>query len=200
MVVFFNFITQFNLLVDVGLNPNFFQPPLVIERSLLGGLVFGFGMILAGGCVAGILFRIGEGQLSSVISFLGLMVGFAVAIILEAIGLMGSERSLYPSGNLLPQILQIPPLLLVTLVSAFLLTIIMALRRSASWKVLIAIIIIFVLTVSVFRYVVITESIQLTENQVEVDLFVNEFYVTLANRSAIIVLSFPIACYRCFNN
>ncbi|MEM4250212.1 MAG: YeeE/YedE thiosulfate transporter family protein, partial [Candidatus Bathyarchaeia archaeon] len=98
---------RLNLLSSSDVDPSFFQAPLVIERSLLGGLVFGIGMILAGGCVAGILFRIGEGQLSSAVSFLGMMVGFALAMVLEALGVLGSEIALFPPGVLLPQILQV---------------------------------------------------------------------------------------------
>jgi hypothetical protein len=41
----------------------------------LGGVMFGFGMLLAGGCIVGNLYRIGEGGLSAVIAFLGVLIG-----------------------------------------------------------------------------------------------------------------------------
>jgi uncharacterized membrane protein YedE/YeeE len=127
----FGLIDKFNLLRSVGVSPNFFQPPLVVERGLVGGLLFGFGMILAGGCVAGILFRIGEGQLSSVVAFLGLMTGFASAMTLEAVGVIGPEFGLYPPGVLLPQILRIPTFLLVPLIAVVLLVLMLTLRHNA---------------------------------------------------------------------
>ena len=124
-------IDKFNLLRSVGVSPNFFEPPLVIERDLVGGLLFGFGMILAGGCVAGILFRIGEGQLSSVVAFLGLMMGFASAMTLQAIGVIGPEYGLYPPGVLLPQILRTPTSLLVFLIAVALIVLMLTLRHNA---------------------------------------------------------------------
>ena len=42
---------------------------------VLGGVIFGFGMLLAGGCIVGNLFRIGEGALSAVLAFLGVLAG-----------------------------------------------------------------------------------------------------------------------------
>lgn len=41
----------------------------------LGGLLFGCGMMLSGGCVVGNLYRIGEGGLSAVVAFLGILLG-----------------------------------------------------------------------------------------------------------------------------
>jgi uncharacterized membrane protein YedE/YeeE len=51
----------------------FFGPPSL--ANLLGGVVFGLGMVLAGGCVAGTLFRLGSGSLPSLLAFAGLLVG-----------------------------------------------------------------------------------------------------------------------------
>ena len=38
--------------------------------SLLGGLIFGIGMVLTGGCASGSLWRVGEGQLKFVVVLL----------------------------------------------------------------------------------------------------------------------------------
>jgi uncharacterized membrane protein YedE/YeeE len=43
---------------------------------LVGGLAFGFGMSIGGGCISGNLYRLGEGSLPSVGALLGLAVGF----------------------------------------------------------------------------------------------------------------------------
>lgn len=46
--------------------------------SLLAGVVFGIGMVLAGGCVVGTLYRLGAGSVLSGIAFLGLLAGSAL--------------------------------------------------------------------------------------------------------------------------
>ena len=44
-------------------------------NTVVGGLLFGVGMILAGGCASGILMRMGEGFVMQFLAFLGLIVG-----------------------------------------------------------------------------------------------------------------------------
>jgi uncharacterized membrane protein YedE/YeeE len=51
--------------------------------SLLGGLVFGVGMILAGGCASSTLWRIGEGHLKLVLT----LVGFSLTNALTAMAI-----------------------------------------------------------------------------------------------------------------
>lgn len=46
---------------------------------VLGGLLFGVGMVVAGGCVSGSIYRMGEGYVASWVSFGGLMIGLAAA-------------------------------------------------------------------------------------------------------------------------
>lgn len=43
---------------------------------LLGGTAFGVGMVLAGGCISGNLYRLGEGSLASLPALLGTVAGF----------------------------------------------------------------------------------------------------------------------------
>jgi uncharacterized protein len=43
---------------------------------LLGGAAFGVGMVLAGGCVSGSLYRLGEGSLVAPVTLAGMVVGF----------------------------------------------------------------------------------------------------------------------------
>lgn len=57
-----------------------FDPPPTIGASvsllaLPGGLLFGVGMVLAGGCVVGILHRLGSGNLTSLLAFCGMLAG-----------------------------------------------------------------------------------------------------------------------------
>lgn len=46
---------------------------------LFGGILFGLGMVIAGGCVSGTLYRIGEGYTASIVSLIGILVGLEVA-------------------------------------------------------------------------------------------------------------------------
>lgn len=45
----------------------------------LGGLLFGVGMVVAGGCVSGSIYRMGEGYVASWVSFGGIMIGLLAA-------------------------------------------------------------------------------------------------------------------------
>jgi len=60
-----------DLLGWVQLNPK----PLVYLNYLVGGLVFGVGMVLAGGCVSGCLYKAGAGNLNSIAGLVGIPIG-----------------------------------------------------------------------------------------------------------------------------
>jgi uncharacterized membrane protein YedE/YeeE len=55
------------------LNPK----PLIWANYLVGGVLFGIGMVLAGGCVSGTLFKVGQGNLSSMAALVGVPIGIA---------------------------------------------------------------------------------------------------------------------------
>ncbi len=64
----------FAVLVALGQvvpNPN----PMRLLSAVVGGLVFGVGMVLAGGCVTGTLFKAGEGSFTSMLALVGIAVG-----------------------------------------------------------------------------------------------------------------------------
>jgi len=61
-----------------------FDPPTanilpVGLHTVLGGILFGVGMVLAGGCASGSLYRMGEGYVASWVAFAGLMGGLMVS-------------------------------------------------------------------------------------------------------------------------
>lgn len=61
-----------------------FDPPTanvlpVGAHTALGGILFGVGMVLAGGCVSGSLYRMGEGYVASWVAFAGLMGGLLIS-------------------------------------------------------------------------------------------------------------------------
>lgn len=45
---------------------------------VLAGIIFGLGMVLAGGCILGTLYRIGEGAVASLVALLGIIIGMGV--------------------------------------------------------------------------------------------------------------------------
>ncbi len=52
--------------------------------NILGGFLFGLGIVLAGGCASGVVYRVGEGQLSA----LAAVVGFFFGAVMTADGLL----------------------------------------------------------------------------------------------------------------
>ena len=58
----------------IQLNPK----PFLWVSTIVGGLVFGVGMVLAGGCVSGSLFKAGNGHLTSLAALPGIALGVAL--------------------------------------------------------------------------------------------------------------------------
>ena len=73
-----HWITPNILTGDVATDAHVF--PVGIS-TIVGGLLFGFGMVIAGGCVSGTLYRLGEGYLTSVSSLIGIIVGMGALIL-----------------------------------------------------------------------------------------------------------------------
>nr|MDQ3829074.1 YeeE/YedE family protein [Candidatus Tectomicrobia bacterium] len=48
-------------------------------HTLVGGVLFGVGMVLAGGCTSGSLYRAGEGYVGSMAALLGIMLGLEIS-------------------------------------------------------------------------------------------------------------------------
>jgi uncharacterized protein len=60
--------------------------PLMLGANIVGGLLFGVGMVLAGGCASGITYRTGEGMMGAVMAVLG----FGLAAMMGATGVLNS--------------------------------------------------------------------------------------------------------------
>ncbi|MBN2045961.1 MAG: YeeE/YedE family protein [Anaerolineales bacterium] len=58
--------------------------PLFWGANLVGGIVFGIGMVLAGGCASGVTYRVGEG----VVAALSAVIGLAAAGTITAMGFL----------------------------------------------------------------------------------------------------------------
>ncbi len=61
-------------------NMSTFHPAPFGVHTLLSGMIFGVGMVLAGGCASGSLYKIGEGNGTSVLSILGISFGQAIFV------------------------------------------------------------------------------------------------------------------------
>ena len=90
----------------------FFGPPSL--TNLLGGFLFGIGMVLAGGCVVGTLYRLGAGSFPGLLAFLGLVAGSTLFACLYPQWTSVSRALALPTKAVtLPQLLGLPPWLLV---------------------------------------------------------------------------------------
>lgn len=66
--------------LDLGILPlNVYVIPLGFHL-LLAGVMFGLGMVVAGSCFAGTLYRIGEGYAASLVTLAGILVGLGVLL------------------------------------------------------------------------------------------------------------------------
>lgn len=64
---------------SLGINPPTANVLPLGIHTVLGGVLFGVGMVLAGGCVSGSIYRMGEGYLASWVAFAGVMGGLLLA-------------------------------------------------------------------------------------------------------------------------
>ena len=75
-----------------NLGPKDFKP----VAAVVGGLVFGIGMVLAGGCASGTTYRVGEGMMGSFVAAIGLTVG----ALMTAGGVLSDFKNLLQFANL----------------------------------------------------------------------------------------------------
>lgn len=73
-----------NLLEDIGQIEQLRRQVFAPVGNIVGGYIFGLGIVLAGGCGSGIWFRVGEGLVSAFFTVLG----FAIAIMASQTGIL----------------------------------------------------------------------------------------------------------------
>jgi len=71
-----------NMLEDMGLlsTTGLLRQNFVPLANILGGFLFGIGIVLAGGCASGIVYRLGEGQVSALIGTIGFFFGVVMTL------------------------------------------------------------------------------------------------------------------------
>ena len=86
--------------------------PLLGSPSLatvLGGMLFGFGMVLSGGCVVGTLYKMGSGSLLSLVAFIGLLLGSTVYAEIHHLWSGLAKATTFASGKVtLSQLFEVP--------------------------------------------------------------------------------------------
>jgi uncharacterized membrane protein YedE/YeeE len=87
--------------------------------NLAGGFLFGLGMVLAGGCVVGTLYKLGAGSFPSLVTFGGLLVGSALYAEIHPAWKAFIGRTTFFAGRItVPQILGVGPTVPLLLAAA----------------------------------------------------------------------------------
>jgi len=122
----------FHLMVGLGiitLNPK----PFFWAASIIGGMIFGLGMTMVGGCAGGTTFKIGSGLIGYLIAGLGIALGgfFTAEGFLKPIRLFLQESTkvtIAGKNPTLTSLLEVNPWILVLLFSAIFIWLLFKLR------------------------------------------------------------------------
>ncbi len=111
----------FELFHLTGVLPSYpfrwFSPPAGV--NIFGGVVFGLGMVLAGGCVVGVLYKMGSGNLMALVAFIGLLVGSALYAEIHTWWIsLAKQTNFSTSAVTLPQWIGVSPIIPVLAVVA----------------------------------------------------------------------------------
>jgi uncharacterized membrane protein YedE/YeeE len=73
-------LTYFNQTTGEMARTGLLRQSFIPAANILGGFIFGVGIVLAGGCASGIVYRLGEGQVSAVIAIVGFFFGVVMTL------------------------------------------------------------------------------------------------------------------------
>lgn len=108
-----------------------FGPPSLV--NMVGGFVFGVGMVLAGGCAIGTLCKLGGGSFISLLALVGLVVGSAAYAEIHPLWKQVADAGRLSDHVTLAQLLQVNPSVLVT--AALLCAAILGIRwKDKKWR------------------------------------------------------------------
>ncbi|MDY0189608.1 MAG: YeeE/YedE family protein [Desulfuromonas sp.] len=91
-------------------SPLFGLPALT---NLLGGIIFGIGMVLAGGCVVSTLYKLGAGSLPAACAFIGLLIGSTLYAEFQPQWQQLDNATRLSDAATLPQLLHLPQTLVI---------------------------------------------------------------------------------------
>lgn len=103
-------------LISYQLPSSLFGLPAI--TTLLGGILFGIGMVLAGGCVIGTLYKLGAGSLPASCAFVGLLAGSALYAEFHPQWKQLATTTRLGDAATLPQLLNLPQTLVMAVILA----------------------------------------------------------------------------------
>ncbi len=102
--------------------------------NIIGGFLFGVGMVLAGGCVVGTLYKMGAGSLVSGCAFVGLIIGSGIyAEIHPWWASVIKKTSFLTEYKTIPQLLGVSPVLVVIIITVLTLPLFNRWRSAKDW-------------------------------------------------------------------
>lgn len=97
--------------------------------TLAGGILFGVGMVLAGGCVVGVLYKLGAGSLLALVALIGMMFGSVLYAEFHPFWAQLTRSTRLSQAATLPQLLEINQTFALALVAATLLLLVLFRQR-----------------------------------------------------------------------
>lgn len=94
-----------------------------------GGVVFGIGMVLAGGCVVGALYKFGAGSLSALVAILGMISGSLVYVVLHPYWALLAQKTRLSESATLPQLLGVNQTIVMLIVALVLFLVVLRWHR-----------------------------------------------------------------------
>ncbi len=86
--------------------------------NAIGGLLFGIGMVLAGGCVVGTLYKMGSGSVLSLTAFAGLILGSGLYAEIHPVwAALAKQTTMFPGKVTVAQITGLDPLVPILIVA-----------------------------------------------------------------------------------
>ncbi|MEW6365712.1 MAG: YeeE/YedE family protein [Acidobacteriota bacterium] len=115
----------FNLLIGFGIVETAANP--LWPTNILAGMIFGVGMVLAGGCISGTFIKMGQGYVASFFAFIGVVLGIGSLVVamsfvqsLFASFMRGTDVKAEPVAQktTVPELLGLNPFLFAVLATA----------------------------------------------------------------------------------
>lgn len=103
--------------------------------NIIGGFLFGIGMVLAGGCVVGTLYKMGAGSLLSASAFVGLIIGSGFYAEIHPWWAAVIKNTTFAAGRItVPELVGLDPVIFVVSVSAGALVLFRKWHREKKWE------------------------------------------------------------------
>ncbi len=119
-----------------GLLPHYPFPLLGTPSlaNLIGGSLFGLGMVLAGGCVVGTLYKMGAGSVISATAFLGLILGSGLYAEIHPYWAVFIKKTTFSNHVTLAQAMHTSPTWLIALLAASSSVLFVKWQKDTPWR------------------------------------------------------------------